>query len=84
MVSIEKRVDGLRAEYAKNVDRNVYDLLEKLMIESLFAYVDDGGIPAAARESYIAKLSALVSHGKEGRAAHVPTVAAKTRTSPMF
>ena len=84
MLALDKRVDSLRAEYAKNVRRKSYDLLEKLMIEGIFAYVEDSSVPIATRESYVSKLTSLVQLGQEKPMTHASAIAGKDKLYPTF
>lgn len=55
------KVQRLRDRYTLNyAQAKGYDLLDKLMIESLLAYLRDGTVSTVARESYVAQAERLI------------------------
>lgn len=67
MKTFEERIDGLKKAYVENVEeRGYYDLLERLMIESLLTYVNDCSVPLGMREGYVPQLTALIDGDTKG------------------
>lgn len=60
-IDLATKVQELRDRYTLNyAQAKGYDLLDKLMIESLLAYLRDGSVSIAARESYVAQTERLI------------------------
>lgn len=60
-IDLATKVQELRDRYTLNyAQAKGYDLLDKLMIESLLAYLRDGTVSTAARESYVAQTERLI------------------------
>ena len=64
MIDLEERTSSLNKFYEMNLMiKGDYDLLDRLMIESIMAYIKDTAVPLAARKSYMTKLQTLVNKG---------------------
>lgn len=62
-IDLATKVRGLQDRYLLNCARaKGYDLLDKLMINALLAYLRDGTVSTAARESYLAQAERLIGH----------------------
>ena len=62
-IDLATKVRGLQDRYLLNCVRaKGYDLLDKLMINALLAYLRDGTVSTAARESYLAQAERLIGH----------------------
>lgn len=60
-IDLATKVQELRDRYTLNyAQAKGYDLLDKLMIELLLAYLRDGTVSTAARESYVAQTERLI------------------------
>lgn len=60
-IDLATKVQELRDRYTLNyAQAKRYDLLDKLMIESLLAYLRDGTVSTVARESYVAQTERLI------------------------
>ena len=60
-IDLATKVQELRDRYTLNyAQAKGYDLLDKLMIESLLAYLRDGTVSTVARESYVAQAERLI------------------------
>lgn len=60
-IDLATKVQRLRDRYTLNyAQAKGYDLLDKLMIESLLAYLRDGTVSTVARESYVAQAERLI------------------------
>lgn len=60
-IDLATKVRELQDRYTLNyAQAKGYDLLDKLMIESLLAYLRDGSVSIAARESYVAQAERLI------------------------
>lgn len=60
-IDLATKVQELRDRYTLNyAQAKRYDLLDKLMIESLLAYLRDGTVSIVARESYVAQTERLI------------------------
>lgn len=72
-IDLATKVRGLQDRYLLNCARaKGYDLLDKLMINALLAYLRDGTVSTAARESYLAQAERLIGHAtKSSRSAQL-------------
>lgn len=60
-IDLATKVRGLQDRYLLNcAQAKGYDLLDKLMINALLAYLRDGSVSIAARESYVAHTERLI------------------------
>ena len=60
-IDLATKVRGLQDRYLLNcAQAKGYDLLDKLMINALLAYLRDGSVSIAARESYVAQTERLI------------------------
>lgn len=60
-IDLATKVQELRDRYTLNyAQAKGYDLLDKLMIDALLAYLRDGSVSIAARESYVAQTERLI------------------------
>lgn len=60
-IDLATKVQRLRDRYTLNyAQAKGYDLLDKLMIDALLAYLRDGSVSIAARESYVAQTERLI------------------------
>lgn len=60
-IDLATKVRKLRDRYTLNfAQAKGYDLLDRLMIEALLAYLRDGTVSAAARESYLSQAERLI------------------------
>ena len=60
-IDLATKVQRLRDRYTLNyAQAKRYDLLDKLMIDALLAYLRDGSVSIAARESYVAQTERLI------------------------
>lgn len=60
-IDLATKVRELRDRYTLNyAQAKGYDLLDKLMIDALLAYLRDGSVSIAARESYVAQAERLI------------------------
>lgn len=60
-IDLTTKVRGLQDRYLLNcAQAKGYDLLDKLMINALLAYLRDGSVSIAARESYVAQTERLI------------------------
>lgn len=72
-IDLATKVRGLQDRYLLNcAQAKGYDLLDKLMINALLAYLRDGTVSTAARESYLAQAERLIGHAtKSSRSAQL-------------
>lgn len=62
-INLTNKVHGLENRYLLNIKHHKdYDLLDKLMIHALLAYLGDTTVSTAARESYLAQAERLIGH----------------------
>ena len=62
-IDLTNKVHGLENRYLLNIKHHKdYDLLDKLMIHALLAYLGDTTVSTAARESYLAQAERLIGH----------------------
>mgnify|MGYP006874581280 FL=1 len=62
-IDLTNKVHGLEDRYLLNIKQHKdYDLLDKLMIHALLAYLGDTTVSTAARESYLAQAERLIGH----------------------
>lgn len=65
-INLTNKVHGLENRYLLNIKHHKdYDLLDKLMIHTLLAYLGDTTVSTAARESYLAQAERLIGHATE-------------------
>ena len=65
-INLTNKVHGLENRYLLNIKHHKdYDLLDKLMIHALLAYLGDTTVSTAARESYLAQAERLIGHATE-------------------
>ena len=65
-IKLTNKVHGLENRYLLNIKHHKdYDLLDKLMIHALLAYLGDTTVSTAARESYLAQAERLIGHATE-------------------
>lgn len=65
-INLTNKVHGLKNRYLLNIKHHKdYDLLDKLMIHALLAYLGDTTVSTAARESYLAQAERLIGHATE-------------------
>lgn len=72
-INLTNKVHGLENRYLLNIKHHKdYDLLDELMINALLAYLRDGTVSTAARESYLAQAERLIGHAtKPSRSAQL-------------
>lgn len=72
-IDLATKVRGLQDRYLLNcAQAKGYDLLDKLMINALLAYLRNGTVSTAARESYLAQAERLIGHAtKSSRSAQL-------------